>query len=89
MEVIKTFHLILDVGYHLDLMYAPSICRNLISFSKLDGVGYSFKFENGYFSLLKHTYMIGSSTLYDGLYKFNLENLYVETLMTLHHDVLH
>jgi len=31
--------------------------------------------------------MIGSDTLYDGLYKLNLDNLYVETLMTLHHNV--
>ena len=31
--------------------------------------------------------MIGSSTLYDGLYKLNLDNLYVKTLMTLHHNV--
>ena len=31
--------------------------------------------------------MIGSGTLYDGLYKLNLDNLYVETLMTLHHNV--
>ena len=31
--------------------------------------------------------MIGSGTLYDGLYKLNLDNLYAETLMTLHHNV--
>jgi len=31
--------------------------------------------------------MILFSTLYDGLYKLNLDNLYVETLMTLHHNV--
>jgi len=31
--------------------------------------------------------MIGSGTLYDGLYKLNFDNLYVETLMTLHHNV--
>jgi len=31
--------------------------------------------------------MIGSSTLYDGLYTLNLENLYVETLMTLNHNI--
>jgi len=29
----------------------------------------------------------GSGTLYDGLYKLNLDNLYVETLITLHHNV--
>jgi len=31
--------------------------------------------------------MIGSGTLFDGLYKLNLDNLYAETLMTLHHSV--
>jgi len=31
--------------------------------------------------------MIGSSTLYDVLYKLNLDNLYVKTLMTLHHNI--
>jgi len=31
--------------------------------------------------------MIGSGTLYDGLYKLNLDNLYAETLMILHHNV--
>jgi len=89
-EAVGTYRLILDTGYHLDLMdtfYVPSITRNLISLSKLDIVGYSFKFGNGCFSLFKRTFMIGSGTLYDGLYKLNLDNLYAETLMTLHHNV--
>ena len=64
-----------------------SISRNLVSLSKLDVSGYSFKFGNGCFSLYKRTCLIGSGTLYDGLYKLNLDNLYVETLMTLHHNV--
>ena len=56
-------------------MHITSITRNLISLSKLDIVGYSFKFGNGCFSLFKRTFMIGSGTLYDGLYKLNLDNL--------------
>ena len=47
----------------------------------------TFKFGNGCFSLFKRTFMIGSGTLYDGLYKLNLDNLYAEILMTLHHNV--
>jgi len=89
-EAVGTYRLILDTGYHLDLMntfYVPSITRNLISLSKLDIAGYSFKFGNGCFSLFKRTFMIGSGTLYDGLYKLNLDNLYAETLMTVHHNV--
>ena len=31
--------------------------------------------------------MIGGGTLCDGLYKVTLDNLYAETLMTLHHNV--
>jgi len=71
----------------LDTFYVPSISRNLISLSKLDVAGYSFKFGNGCFSLYKSTCMIRSGTLSDGLYKLNLDNLYAETLMTLHHNV--
>ena len=32
--------------------------------------------------------MIGSGTLHDGVYKLNLDNLYAETLLTLHHNVV-
>lgn len=66
--------------------YVPSISRNLVSLSKLDVAEYSFKFRNGCFSLYQHTYLIGSGTLYDELYRLNLDNLYAETLMTLHHN---
>ena len=89
-EAVGTYHLILNTGFYLDLLdtfYVPSISRNLISLSKLDLAGYSFKFGNGCFSLYKSTCMIGSGTLFDGLYKLNLDNLYAETLMTLHHNV--
>ena len=89
-EAVGTYCLILDTGHHLDLFenfYVLSISRNLVSLSKLDGTGYSFRFSNGCFSLFKHTGMIGSSILCDGLYKLNLNNLYVETLITLHHNV--
>ena len=71
-EVVGTYRLILDTGFYLELIdtiYVPSITsifRNLISLSKLDVAGYSFKFGNGCFSLYKCTYLIGSDTLYDG-----------------------
>ena len=89
-EAIGTYRLILDTGHHLDLfqtLYVPSVSRNLISLSKLDSVGYSFKFRNGCFNLFKHNLFIGSGTLCDGLYKLKLDNLFVETLFTLHHNV--
>ena len=89
-EAVGTYRLILDTGHHLDLiktLYVPSISRNLISLSKLDVAGYSFKFGNGCCNLFKYTHMIGSGVLCDGLYKLNLDKLYDETLVTLHHNV--
>jgi len=44
-------------------------------------------FRNGYLSLFKCNCMIVSNTLCDDLYKLNLDNLYTETFMTLHHNV--
>ena len=58
-EAFGTYRLILDTGFYLDLLdtfYVPSISRNLISLSKLDVTGYSFKFGNGCFSLYKSTW---------------------------------
>ena len=89
-EVIGTYRLILDTGHHLDLfetLYVPSISRNLLSMSKLDTLGFSFKFGNGCFSLFKHNHFIGSGILCDGLYKLNLDNLFAKTLLTLNHNV--
>ena len=89
-KVIGTYHLILDIGHHLDLLetcYVPSLSRNLAAFSELDKTVYSFNFGNGYFSLFKHNYLIGTCTLCDNLYKLNLDNLFAETLLTLHHDI--
>ena len=57
----------------------------MVSLSKLDITGYSFNFGNGCFSLFKHNHLIGTDVLYDGLYKF--DGLYVETVLTLHHNV--
>jgi len=90
-EALGTYRLIFDTRYHLDLMdtfYVYSMTRNLISLSTLDIVGYSFKFRNDCFRLFKRICMIGSGTLYDGLYKLNFDNLYVETLMTFHYNVI-
>ena len=37
--------------------------------------------------MFKRKCFIGSSVLCDGLYKLKLDNLFVETLLTLHHNV--
>ena len=89
-EAIEIYCLILDTGHHLDLfktLYVPSISWNLIFMSKLDTLGFSFKFGNRCFNLFKHSHFISSGILCDGLYKLNLDNLFVEILLILHHNV--
>src|SRR5262249_32757921 len=70
-----------------ETLYVPLISHNLVSMSRLDKVRFSFKFGNRYFSILKHNCLIGSSILYDDLYKLILYNLFAETLLTLYHNV--
>lgn len=89
-EGVGTYHLVLETGYQLYLfqtLYVPSVSRNLVSLSKLDSVGYSFKFGNGCFSLLKNYQFIGSGFSCDGLCKFKLDNLFAEALLTVHHNI--
>jgi len=82
-EAIETYHLILDTRHHLDLLetfYVPILSTNLVSLSKLDVTGYSFNFGNRCFNLFKHNHLISIGILCDGLYKLNLNGLYVETI---------
>ena len=37
--------------------------------------------------MFKHNYLIGIDTLCDNLYKLNLDNIFDETLLTLHHNI--
>ena len=86
---IGTYRLVLDTGHYLDLfktLYVPTFSRNLVSLPKLDVAGFVFKFGSGSFSLFKNSKLIGSGILCDGLYKFKLDNVFAETLMTLHHN---
>ena len=65
-EAIETYCLKLDTRHHLDLLethYVPSLSRNLVSLSKLDVIGYSFNFGNGWFILFKHNHLIGTGIL--------------------------
>jgi len=89
-EVVETYRLKLNTGYHLDLLeilYVPSLSKNLVSLSKFNVTGYSFNFGSGCFSLFKHNHLIYISALCDGLYKLKLDGLYAETVLTLHHNV--
>jgi len=89
-EAVETYRLNLDIGHHLDLLeilYVPSLSRNLISLSKLDVIGYSFNFGDECFNLFQHNHLISMSVLCDGLYKLKLDGLYAGTILTLHHNV--
>ena len=89
-KVVRTYRLILDTGHHLYLLetlYVPSLSKNLVSLSKLDVTRYSFNFGNGCFNLFKYNHLIGIGNLCDALYKLNLNGLYAETILTLHHNV--
>ena len=82
--------MILETRHHLDLLqtlYVPYVSHNLFSLSKLDTIRYSFKFGNGCFNLFKHNHLIGSGVVCDGLYKLQFDNLFGETLLTLHHNI--
>ena len=88
-EGISTYRLILDIGYHLDLLqiaYVPLIFRNLVFLLKLDVSEFNFRFGHGCFSLYKNTSFIDFGVLIDGLYKLRLDNFFVEFLLTMHHN---
>ena len=62
-EGIMTYRLILETKHHLDLfqtLYVPTFSRNLVSLSKLDVLGFSFKFGFESFSLYKDNKLYGS-----------------------------
>ncbi|KAK3002114.1 hypothetical protein RJ639_021723 [Escallonia herrerae] len=85
-EVVGTLRLVLESGFNLDLVdtvYVPSMTRNLISVSRLDAYGYSFKFENKGFSLFLYSRVIGSGLLEGNLYKLLLNASFTESLKTM------
>ncbi|KAK3001597.1 hypothetical protein RJ639_021603 [Escallonia herrerae] len=82
-EAVGTLRLVLESGFNLDLVdtvYVPSMTRNLISVSRLDAYGYSFKFENKGFSLFLYSRVIGSGLLEGNLYKLLLNASFTESL---------
>ncbi|KAK3015385.1 hypothetical protein RJ639_005886 [Escallonia herrerae] len=85
-EVVGTLRLVLESGFNLDLVdivYVPSMTRNLISVSRLDAYGFSFKFENKGFSLFLYARVIGSGLLEGNLYKLLLNASFTESLKTM------
>ncbi|KAK2975463.1 hypothetical protein RJ640_003616 [Escallonia rubra] len=85
-KAVGTLRLVLESGFNLDLVdtvYVPSMTRNLISVSRLDAYGYSFKFENKGFSLFFYSRVIGSGLLEGNLYKLLLNASFTESLKTM------
>ncbi|KAL8153044.1 hypothetical protein V2J09_010804 [Rumex salicifolius] len=85
-EGIGTYRLILDTGCHIDLeecLYVPECARNLVSISRLDNLGFNVKFGHGGFSLYRNNYFYGSGTLFDSLYRFNLDTKFAESLFNI------
>ncbi|KAK3037571.1 hypothetical protein RJ639_030754 [Escallonia herrerae] len=85
-EAVGTLRLVLESGFNLDLVdtvYVSSMTRNLISVSRLDAYGYSFKFENKGFSLFLYSRVIGSGLLEGNLYKLLLNASFTESLKTM------
>ena len=60
-----------------DVVYVPSMRRNLISVSILDKCGYTFEFGNGKLVVYFNSIIVGSGVLYDGLYMLNLNDMSV------------
>ena len=76
MENIGTASLKLSSGFELTLsnvVYVPSMRRNLISISVLDKCGFMFVFGNNEVKISCNSSLIGSGVLSDGLYLLNLD----------------
>jgi len=53
----------------------------------LDGFGFNVKFGFDSFSLFKNARIVGSGVLIDGLYKLKLDNVFANSLLTVHHNI--
>ena len=63
-----------------DIVYVPSMRRNLISVVALDHDGYFCNFGNGKLQLLYDSCVIGYGFLCDGLYKIDLDLKYTNSI---------
>ena len=90
-EGLGTYRLILETEHHLDLpqtLYVPSLSRNLVSVSKFDVNGFSFKIGKGCFRLFnKDDSSLGSGMLMDGLHKLKLDVNFSTSLICVHHNI--
>lgn len=87
---VESLRLFLESSHCLDLfdtLHVFTISRNLISMLRFDYNGYALLFENKGFRLLINDLFVGFGVLLEDLYKFNLNENFTKTLLTLHHNV--
>ena len=88
MEAVGTLQLELHGGFTLhllDVLYVPSIQRNLISVSKLDRVGFSCMFGNNRCVIRCDGDLICYAPLHDELYLLSLSNISVMNVSDVNH----
>ena len=76
----------MDTSCHEDLegcLYVPECAKNLVSVSRVDDLGFYFRIGHGVFSLYLNENLYGSGTLFDSLYRFNLDEKFSESLFNI------
>ena len=63
-----------------NVVYVPSMRRNLILVSTWAFDGYSYSFGNRKFELFYNSCVVGSSALFDGLYKVDLDYSFANSI---------
>jgi len=87
-EAVGTLQLSLHSGFTLrllDVLYVPSIQRNLISVSKLDRDGYSCTFGNNRCVISCDGDTVCYAPLHDELYLLSLSNISVMNVSEINH----
>ena len=64
-----------------NVVYVPSMRRNLIYASVLDESGYTFRLGNGKLIMYFDSIEVGSGVLCDGLYMLNISNMVVNSIV--------
>ena len=85
-EQIGVISLHLSTGYCLELknvIFVPSMRRNLVSVTCLDQDGYFCYFGNKSFQLLHDSSVVGTGTLSGGLYKIDIDFDFEKTINTI------
>ena len=64
-----------------DVVYVPSMRRNLISVSILNKCGYTFEFGNGKLDVYFNSIIVGSEVLCNGLYMLNMNDMSINSII--------